>query len=47
MVVPSGTHTVELRYDPDGVRYGTLITLAGTLGLAGLAVWSRRRMDAH
>ena len=46
VMVPEGRHVVELRYEPDGVRYGALITIAGLLGLAGLALWARRREEA-
>jgi hypothetical protein len=46
VLVPEGTHTVELRYDPDSIRYGTLISIAGLLGLAALVVWARRRAGA-
>jgi hypothetical protein len=46
VVEPAGTHTVELRYDPDGVLYGTVVTLAGVVGLLGLIVWARRRKEA-
>ena len=41
IVVPSGKHSVEMRYEPDSFRNGALLSLAGLLGLTGLLIWSR------
>jgi hypothetical protein len=40
VVVPSGSHTVELRYEPGAVRYGALLSLVGLGGVGGLAGWA-------
>ncbi|MGA7730730.1 MAG: YfhO family protein [Chloroflexia bacterium] len=42
VAVPVGTHTIDLRYEPDSLRNGALLSLVGLLGLAGLALWWRR-----
>ena len=46
VVVPAGTHTVELTYAPDSFTIGAWLSalgLAGLLGLCGWVVWSGRR----
>ena len=41
VVVPPGTHTVELRYDDPSVRFGILASSSalGVMGLAALVLW--------
>ncbi|HUS14917.1 MAG TPA: YfhO family protein, partial [Chloroflexia bacterium] len=46
VVVPAGTHTVELRYFPDSLLYGGLVSGAGLLGFVALIVWAWRRQPA-
>jgi len=47
--LPAGTHTVVLRYDPPGLRWGLVISgvttaaMMGTLVRAGMAWWRGRR----
>lgn len=43
VVVPEGTHTVELEYSSQAFRYGALLSLAGLIGLAGMGFWARPR----
>ena len=43
LVVPAGTHTATLDYDPPGFRAGLLVALAATLVILALAVSDRRR----
>jgi hypothetical protein len=40
VVVPAGTHMVELRYAPGAFTYGAITSMLGLLGIAGLAVWA-------
>jgi hypothetical protein len=42
VVVPEGKHTVELRYEPDSLRTGAVLSAASLAGLAGLVLWWRR-----
>lgn len=46
--VPAGRHTVELRYDPPGLRLGLGVTAATVVALAavGVALWRRERTRA-
>jgi hypothetical protein len=47
LVVTEGKHAVVFRYDPDSVRYGTLLSGVGVLGLLGIIWWAgpwRRRV---
>ncbi len=37
--LPAGTHTIELRYRPWDFRLGGWLTLAGLVGLVGIARW--------
>lgn len=48
VAVPVGTHTVELRYDPPGLRLGVVLSILGFIGLIGLltAAQVRRRWQA-
>ncbi|HEX9989872.1 MAG TPA: hypothetical protein VGE45_15530 [Chloroflexia bacterium] len=41
VVVPAGTHTVELRYAPGAFTYGAIISVLGLLGIIALSVWAR------
>ncbi|MEO8288880.1 MAG: YfhO family protein [Chloroflexota bacterium] len=45
VVVPQGKHTIELKYEPDSFKYGTIVSLFGLLGLCGLGVWARFRRN--
>lgn len=42
VVVPAGTHTVDLEYSPGAFKYGALLSGLSLLGLVGLGVWARR-----
>ena len=39
----AGTHEIELRYRPDCVKYGLILTLTGIAVYAGASVWDIRR----
>jgi hypothetical protein len=41
--LPAGRHTVEWRFEPRSVKVGFFITLAALLGVAGYAIFARRR----
>lgn len=43
VMVPAGTHTLELQYTPGAFRYGSILSLLGILGVFGLTFWVRRR----
>lgn len=43
VVVPTGSHLVELEYSPDSFRYGQLISLGALIVLAHMAIWANRR----
>jgi hypothetical protein len=49
VVVPQGTHTVELDYEPDSFRYGAIVSVLSLLGIA--AMWAhmgyRRRRETN
>jgi len=42
VVMPQGTHTVELRYSPDAFNYGSIISSLSILGFIGLLLWAWR-----
>ncbi|MDQ3707365.1 MAG: YfhO family protein, partial [Chloroflexota bacterium] len=42
VVVPAGTHVVELEYSPDSFTYGMWLSIAGSLGVFALAAWAWR-----
>lgn len=52
VVVPAGTHKLEMRFDPDSFRIGKRISLVsnilllGGLGLAGVERWRKRKSVA-
>ena len=35
--IPAGTHSVELRYEPESLRYGLLISIATAILMAGIS----------
>jgi len=41
--VPAGTHVIELRYRPDCVKYGLILTISGLVLYAAASVWDIRR----
>ncbi len=49
VVVPTGSHTVELEYSPDSFRYGLLVSLGAlvVLGMLGVLLVSAMRHDAR
>jgi hypothetical protein len=47
VVVPSGKHVVELEYSPDSFRYGTWLSIAGSLAVLVLAGWAWRQRGAR
>jgi hypothetical protein len=47
VVVPAGSHVVELNYEPGAFKYGALISAFGLVTLVGLGVWAWwRRKEA-
>jgi hypothetical protein len=52
VVVPSGTHRLEMKFDPDSFRFGRNISLVsnilllGGFGFVGFDAWRKRRSDA-
>jgi hypothetical protein len=42
VIVPTGAHTVEFRYQPDSFTFGAAISGLGLLGLLALGLWARR-----
>ncbi|MDQ5825954.1 MAG: YfhO family protein [Chloroflexota bacterium] len=42
VVVPEGSHTIEMRYQSDALNLGAVLSLLGLLGTVGLAVWAWR-----
>jgi hypothetical protein len=38
VIVPEGTHRIELRYEPDSFRYGAIVSVLILLGIVGLGV---------
>jgi len=47
VVVPAGTHTVEMRYRPASLRFGALAALVSAVGLATAVLRSRRRRPSE
>jgi hypothetical protein len=51
VVVPAGTHRLEMKFDPDSFRYGKNISLVsnifllGGLGFAGVNTWRKRKSE--
>ena len=43
--VPEGTHTVELRYTPEGYVKGWFITIASVIVLVCCALYDKKRRD--
>ncbi|HUP27640.1 MAG TPA: hypothetical protein VM409_04330 [Chloroflexia bacterium] len=43
VVVPAGSHVVELEYSPGSFRYGLLVSLGALVMLALMIMWTRRR----
>ncbi|HEX8230781.1 MAG TPA: YfhO family protein [Chloroflexia bacterium] len=42
VVVPQGSHTIEMRYQSDALNLGAVLSLLGLLGTVGLGVWAWR-----
>ncbi|MDQ3928280.1 MAG: YfhO family protein, partial [Chloroflexota bacterium] len=42
VVVPQGSHTVEMHYQSDALNLGAVLSVLGLLGTGGLGVWARR-----
>lgn len=42
VLVPQGTHTVEMEYRPDAFVYGAAISAVSSLGFVGLLLWGWR-----
>jgi len=42
VIVPGGTHRIEMRYAAPAARSGALISLLSLLVLGGIAVYARR-----
>lgn len=42
VVVPQGSHIVEMNYHSDALNMGAVLSLLGVIGMAGLGVWARR-----
>ncbi|HEY0071915.1 MAG TPA: hypothetical protein VGE04_18290 [Chloroflexia bacterium] len=42
VIVPGGTHTVELDYHPASFVYGVIFSVLGLLGTAALGIWAYR-----
>jgi hypothetical protein len=42
VIVPEGTHTVELDYHPASFVYGVIVSVLGLLGTAALSLWAYR-----
>jgi hypothetical protein len=42
VIVPQGTHTIELRYSPNAFNYGAIISSLSILGFIGLLLWAWR-----
>lgn len=45
--LPAGTHELEFRYVPRGLKYGALLSLLMLLCFAGLLVYERKRRSAE
>ena len=43
VVIPEGTHTIELNYAPGAFKYGILLSALGLLGLFALAAWGLKK----
>ncbi|MBE6614666.1 MAG: hypothetical protein E7631_05095, partial [Ruminococcaceae bacterium] len=41
--ITPGTHEIQLKYRPDCVKYGLILTLTGVALYAGASVWDIRR----
>jgi hypothetical protein len=42
VIVPEGTHTVELDYHPASFMYGVIVSVLGLLGTTALGLWAYR-----